>query len=112
MLKAAPDAPPTADLATILQGALLREMVHKATCHTCKHFANMVTRRVVATRDLPPILAVNTGAINEETIKFWLDQRGQTFLKPTVELCGQIGGEADPEVAVYELKVSLGKEGK
>jgi hypothetical protein len=51
------------------------------------------------------ILAVNAGVFTEESMKFWFDQRGQTFLKPKIELQGQIAGEDDPDVAVYELRV-------
>ena len=48
---------------------------------------------------------MNAAVHNEETHKFWLDQRRQTFLKPRVELRGQFEGMDDPETVVYELRV-------
>ncbi|OSC96358.1 hypothetical protein PYCCODRAFT_1481973 [Trametes coccinea BRFM310] len=95
------------DFASILRNSLLRRTTHKATCQTCKHFATFESRRSIPTRDLPPILAVNAAVHNEETHKFWRDQRRQTFLKPRVELRGQIEGMDDPETVVYELRAMV-----
>lgn len=52
------------------------------------------------------MLAVNASAYNEENLSFWLDDKG-TFLKPTIEIQGQVEGVDDPEVAVYKLRVSF-----
>lgn len=93
------------DFTSILRGALLRQMTHKATCQTCKQFAYFSTRRSIPSSDLPPILAINTCAYNEETLAFWLDTRAGTFLTPRVDLHGQIDGIDDPEPAQYELRV-------
>lgn len=86
-------------------------MTHKATCQTCKQFATFSSRRSIATKDLPQILAVNAGVYSDESMKFWLDSRTgsrtTTFLKPTVEICGEVAGVDDPETAIYELRVSI-----
>lgn len=39
-------------------------------------------------------------------MKFWLDTRQGTFLQPQIELQGEIEGADDPEIAIYELRVS------
>ncbi|PCH38436.1 hypothetical protein WOLCODRAFT_97122 [Wolfiporia cocos MD-104 SS10] len=103
-----PTEPPSdADFATILRHSILRPTTHKATCQTCKRFASFESRRSIRTKDLPPILAVNANVFTEETHKFWMDSKGQTFLKPTVSLCGQLEGVDDPEEAVYELRAMV-----
>lgn len=95
------------DFASILRNSLLRQTTHKATCQTCKQFATFESRRSIRTRDLPPILAVNAAVHNEETHRFWRDQRRQTFLKPRIELRGQVEGMDDPETVVYELRAMV-----
>ncbi|RPD59176.1 hypothetical protein L226DRAFT_488705 [Lentinus tigrinus ALCF2SS1-7] len=92
------------DFASILRNSLLRQTTHKATCQTCKQFATFESRRSIRTRDLPPLLAVNAACHNEDTHKFWRDQRRTTFLKPRIELRGHIDGMDDPETVVYELR--------
>ena len=82
--------------------------MHKATCPTCnKQFATFESTRSIATRQLPPILALNAGAFSEENLKFWKDGRHSTFLPNSMELRGQVNGQDDPETALYELRVSL-----
>ncbi|KAI0350212.1 hypothetical protein OH77DRAFT_1431210 [Trametes cingulata] len=95
------------DFASILRNSLLRRTTHKATCQTCKHFATFETRRSIRTRDLPPVLALNAAVHNEDTHKFWRDQRRETFLKPRVELRGHIEGMDDPETVTYELRAMV-----
>jgi hypothetical protein len=95
------------DFTAILRNALLRHMSHKATCQTCKHFSNFSSRRSIASRDLPPILAVNASVYTPESLSYWLDNRGQTFLKSQIELHGQVEGIDDPESAVYALRVCI-----
>ncbi|KAJ6606431.1 ubiquitin carboxyl-terminal hydrolase-domain-containing protein [Mycena vulgaris] len=92
------------DFTAILRNALLRQMSHKATCQACKHFSNFSSRRSIASRDLPPILAVNASVYTPESLSYWLDNRNQTFLKPQIELRGQVEGIDDPETAVYALR--------
>lgn len=98
---------PLLDFEGILHHSLLRQMTHKATCQTCKQFANFSSRRSLPSRDLPPILAVNACVYNEENLAFWLDARAQTFMKPRIQLHGQIDGIDDPEASNYELRVSI-----
>ncbi|KAI0637414.1 ubiquitin carboxyl-terminal hydrolase-domain-containing protein [Trametes polyzona] len=98
---------PETDFPSILRNSLLRRTSHKATCQTCKQFASFESRRAIRSRDLPPVLAVNAAVHNEETHKFWLDQRKQTFLKSQVELRGHIDGMDDPESVVYELRAMV-----
>jgi len=63
------------------------------------------SRRSFATKDLPPVLAVNTSVFNQENIKFWLDVKKRRFLTPSVSLHGRIDGVDDSEAAIYELRV-------
>jgi PAB-dependent poly(A)-specific ribonuclease subunit 2 len=97
------------DFASILRNSLLRHSTYKATCASCnKQFSTFNSRRSIATKDLPPILAVNAAAFTEDNLRYWKDTRSQqTFLKPTVELRGQVNGQDDPELVLYELRVSV-----
>ncbi|TFK86247.1 hypothetical protein K466DRAFT_493169 [Polyporus arcularius HHB13444] len=95
------------DFTSILRNSLLRQTTHKATCQTCKQFATFESRRSIRSRDLPPLLAVNAACHNEDTHKFWRDQRRTTFLKPRIELRGHIDGMDDPETVVYELRAMV-----
>ncbi|KAL0947460.1 hypothetical protein HGRIS_013567 [Hohenbuehelia grisea] len=95
---------PPSDFTSILRTSLLRQMTHKATCQTCKHFATFSSRRSIASKDLPPVLAINACVNNEENLRLWLDTRSGTFLKPQIELHGQIDGGEDPEPAIYTLR--------
>jgi hypothetical protein len=54
---------------------------------------------------MPLVLAINASAYNNENLAFWLDNRSQTFLTPQVEIQGQVGGEDDPDIAIYKLRV-------
>ena len=51
-------------------------------------------------------MAINASVYNEDSLKFWLDSRHQTFLKPRVEIRGEVDGVDDPKVVPYELRVS------
>lgn len=98
---------PTGDFNSIIQDSLFREVTYKATCPFCRRVAVFESRRSLATRDLPPVLAVNTSVFDQENIKFWLDVKKRKFLTPSVSLRGQIDGVDDSEVAVYELRVGV-----
>ncbi|KAI6038459.1 ubiquitin carboxyl-terminal hydrolase-domain-containing protein [Pisolithus marmoratus] len=103
-----PNEPQTlSDFTSIIRSSIIREMTHKATCQTCKHFATFISRRSISTADLPPILAINTCVYNEENMRFWLDTRQGTFLQSQIELQGEVDGVEDPGIATYELRVSL-----
>jgi len=84
---------------------MLREVTYKATCPFCKRVAVFESHRSFATKDLPPVLAINTSVFNQENIKFWLDVKKRRFLTPNVNLHGRIDGVDDPEAAIYELRV-------
>ncbi|KAF7970658.1 hypothetical protein HWV62_23300 [Athelia sp. TMB] len=99
-------SPQPSDFASILRESLLRQMSHKATCQTCKQFSTFSSRRSIASKDLPPVMAVNASAYNEENLSFWLDDK-ETFLKPTIEIQGQVEGVDDPEIAVYMLRAMI-----
>ena len=86
---------------------MLREVTYKATCPFCRRVAVLESRRSFATKDLPPVLAVNTSVFNQENIKSWLDMKKRRFLTPSVSLHGQIDGVDDPEAAEYELRVRV-----
>ncbi|KAI6007843.1 ubiquitin carboxyl-terminal hydrolase-domain-containing protein [Pisolithus marmoratus] len=92
------------DFTSIIRSSIIREMSHKATCQTCKHFATFISRRSISTADLPPILAINTCIYNEENMRFWLDTRQGTFLQSQIELQGEVDGVEDPGIATYELR--------
>lgn len=98
-------AEPLVDFNSVVQDSLLREVTYKATCPFCRRVAVFESRRSLATKDLPPVLAVNTSVFNQENIKFWLDAKKRRFLTPSVNLHGQTDGVDDPEAAVYELRV-------
>lgn len=95
------------DFASVLRASVLRQATHKATCQTCKQFATFESRRAIRSRDLPPVLAVNAAAHGEEAHRYWRDQRRQTFLRPRIELHGQVDGMDDPEAAIYELRAMV-----
>jgi hypothetical protein len=81
-------------------------MTHKATCQTCKQFATFESRRSIPSQDLPPILAINASAYNEDNIKFWVDRAQKLpFLQATVGIRGQVDGIDDADVVQYELRV-------
>jgi hypothetical protein len=65
------------------------------------------SRRSLSTKDLPPVLAMNTSVFDQENIKFWIDAKKRRFLTSSVRLHGQIDGVDDPESVVYELRVSV-----
>ncbi|KAJ8093092.1 poly(A)-specific ribonuclease [Marasmius tenuissimus] len=103
--KARGDSP--ADFPLILRYSLLRKMTHKATCQTCKQFATFSSQRTLPTRDLPFILAINACVSSDDDLSYWLDNRSQRFLKPYLELNGQVGSTDDPEYAKYELRAMV-----
>jgi Ubiquitin carboxyl-terminal hydrolase len=72
---------------------------------SCKQFTMFESHRSIATRNLPPILSMNTSVYNQENVKFWIDSRNETFLKSRIRLNGQVDGIDDPESAIYELRV-------
>ncbi|CAK5279336.1 unnamed protein product [Mycena citricolor] len=92
------------ELGSLVRMSLLRYTTHKATCPSCKHVANFFSRRSIATRDLPPILAINAAAHTSDALAFWMDNRSQTFVKPQIEVRGQIDGVDDRESVVYKLR--------
>ena len=101
-----PNDTSTLDFASLVRGALLRELTHKATCQSCKRFSTFTSHRTIHSRELPPLLAVNTAVHDEETLRPWLDVRRQRFLTPQVELRGDIDEVDDTETASYEVRVS------
>ncbi|KAJ8496912.1 hypothetical protein ONZ45_g12250 [Pleurotus djamor] len=98
------EPPLPSDFGSVIRNSLIRHMTHKATCQTCKQFATFTSRRSIATKDLPAVLAVNACISNEDNLQVWLDSRNETFLKSRIELRGQLGAEEDPESTTYELR--------
>ncbi|THH31551.1 hypothetical protein EUX98_g2646 [Antrodiella citrinella] len=93
------------DFSSILRSSIIRHSTHRATCQQCnRQFAVFESRRSIATKDLPPILAVNAGVYTPEALNFWQDGRNSVFLKPTVEVNGEVMGVEDPQNAIYELR--------
>ena len=93
------------DFNSVIQDSLLREVTYKATCAFCRRVSVFESRRSLSTKDLPPVLAMNTSVFNQENTKFWLDVKKRRFLTSSVSLHGQIDGVDDPESVVYELRV-------
>lgn len=100
-------AEPSVDFNSIIRDSLFREVTYKATCPFCRRVAVFESRRSLATKDLPPVLAVNTSVFNQENIKFWLDMKKRRFLTPSISLRGQVDGVDDSETAAYELRVRV-----
>lgn len=109
------ETPLPSDFASILRNALVRDMSYRATCQTCKLLATQRSRRVIPSRDLPPLLAVNACVYSEDHLQYWLDGRNGRFLSPRVsvrpgtetnEPGGIVEGVDDPDAVVYELRVS------
>ncbi|KAJ7581374.1 ubiquitin carboxyl-terminal hydrolase-domain-containing protein [Mycena floridula] len=101
------DPVPMSDFASIVQSSLIRHMTHKAICHSCKQLTTVSLRRSIPTKDLPPILALNAAVFNDEDAKFWLDTKFGTFLKPVIDIRGQVAGVDDPNIAVYQLRAVI-----
>lgn len=95
------------DFASVLRSSLLRQMTLKKTCQTCKQFGTFSSRRSIATKDLPLVLAINASAYNEDSHAIWISSRSHSFLQPQVELQGQVDGVDDAETAVYRLRVRI-----
>lgn len=105
------------DFASVVRSSLLRYTTHKATCASCaRQFTTFESRRSIASKDLPPILALNASVFTEENLRYWKDgrQRGQQgqlqtqhFLKSSFELRGQVNGVDDPETVTYKLRVGI-----
>ena len=109
------EIPMPSDFASILRNALVRDMSYRATCQTCKLLATQHSRRVIPSRDLPPLLAVNACVYSDDHLQYWLDGRSGRFLSPRVSVRPATGtsqpggimeGVDDPEAVVYELRVS------
>lgn len=94
------------DFPSIVRTSLIRHGTHKASCSTCnKQSATFESRRSISNQDLPHILALNACVFSEDTHQYWRDGRRQTFLKPTLEMRGQINGRDESETVLYELRV-------
>lgn len=93
------------DFASLLHLSIMREVAHRATCHACKRSGPVESRRSIAARDLPPILAVNACVNNDENLKMWIDGRKSRFLSPSVVVKGHAEGGGD-EAVTYEIRVS------
>ncbi|EJD06087.1 uncharacterized protein FOMMEDRAFT_78690 [Fomitiporia mediterranea MF3/22] len=111
--------PPQADFASIIRESLLRSNVYKATCPLCKQFSSNESRKSVPSKDLPPVLALNTSIYEagNSSHRLWFDSRlrQSNFLQPFVEIRGQVDGVDEAEVVQYELRsmiVEVVPEGK
>lgn len=104
------------DFTSVVRSSLFRYSTHKATCTNCnKQFSIFDSRRSIASKDFPPILCLNAAVFTEDSLRYWKDgrQRGpqgqsqiQHFVKPAMELRGQVNGVDDPEPVLYQLRVS------
>uniref|UniRef100_A0A0W0F3U7 PAN2-PAN3 deadenylation complex catalytic subunit PAN2 n=1 Tax=Moniliophthora roreri TaxID=221103 RepID=A0A0W0F3U7_MONRR len=95
------------DFPGVLRNSLLRKITYKATCQSCKGFTTFASRRPLPTKNLPPVLAVNACVNTDEDFAYWIDNRNSTFLKPRIEIQGQMEDGDDPEFATYELRAMI-----
>ncbi|GJJ12243.1 hypothetical protein Clacol_006484 [Clathrus columnatus] len=107
------ETPPPSDFASILRNSLVRDMSYRATCQTCRQLSTQYSRRVIPSKDLPPVLAVNACVYSEEHLQFWLDTRQGRFLPPKIGIRpgtetnqpgGVVEGMDDPDAVFYELR--------
>ncbi|KAI5119085.1 hypothetical protein M0805_004858 [Coniferiporia weirii] len=110
---------PLPDFSTIVRDSLLRGSAYKATCPLCKQFSTNESRKSIPSADLPPVLALNTSIYEPglATHRLWLDTRHRhgTFVRPRIEIRGQVDGVDEAEVVQYELRsmiVEVVPEGK
>lgn len=96
------------DFTTLVRDSLIQEGVHRATCRSCGELVLFESRRNIPSKDLPPVMAINTLVYesNNQLHKYWIDGRQGPLLKPFIEIRGQVDGMDDPDVVVYELRVS------
>ncbi|CAL1703566.1 unnamed protein product [Somion occarium] len=93
------------DFPSIVRNSLLRHTSHKASCPACnRQHVSFESQRSIPNYALPPILALNASVYSEENHNFWRDARRQTFLKPTLELRGQVHGQDEASTVLYELR--------
>lgn len=92
----------------MVQESIIRDITHKATCPSCKQFTTFNSRRAILSKDLPPILTINSVIYEpgNPSHKLWLDNRHETFVKPFIEVRGQVDGVDDAESVLYELRAS------
>ncbi|OCH89095.1 PAB-dependent poly-A-specific ribonuclease subunit PAN2 [Obba rivulosa] len=89
----------------VLRRSLSRTSQHKGICPDCGKYSVIQTRRQVATRDLPPILAVNAAVYNEDSLNHWKDKpRGERFVRENILVTGDLIHDEDVEPVEYELR--------
>lgn len=98
------------DLESIVRESLLRKSIYKATCPLCKQFTGAKSRRSIAGRELPPVLALNTSIYESgmSAQQLWLDalNRNRTYVQPFLNIKGQVDGVDEANEIRYELRVS------
>ncbi|KAI0035067.1 ubiquitin carboxyl-terminal hydrolase-domain-containing protein [Vararia minispora EC-137] len=95
--------PPSAGTLTfsqLLTASLARAITHKAHCGACRHYAAFESSRAIAPADLPPFLALNANAHDEDAADTWRDRRGERFLSARVDVAPVEGEEA----VEYEIR--------
>lgn len=97
------------NFATILKSSLFQQITHKASCQSCKQFTTFTSRRSTSSRQLPPVLAVNTSVYSDDNFSFWQDSRDSTFLRPQISIGGQVYGCDDEEKIHYDLRALVVK---
>ena len=100
---------PAVSFETILRESLFRGNSYKATCPLCKQFTINESRKSISSTDLPAVLAFNTSVYESgiATHRTWIDSRGrqEAFVKPFVNIRGQVDGIDENETIGYELRV-------
>lgn len=90
----------------LVRDSLIQEGAHRASCRSCGELVIFESRRTIASKDLPPVMAINTLVYesNNQLHKYWIDGRQGPLLKPFIEIRGQVDGVDDADVVVYELR--------
>ncbi|EMD34423.1 hypothetical protein CERSUDRAFT_117294 [Gelatoporia subvermispora B] len=98
----------TSGFANLLRRSLSRVSQHKGACPDCGKHGILQTRREVATRHLPAILAVNAAVYSEESLSHWKDRpRGERFISPVIHLTADVLDKPDEMPVMYELRAMV-----
>lgn len=96
-----------ASFCDVLQNSIQRDTDTKATCHSCKRFVRIISKRSLAGKDedaLPPVLSINANAATADVEALW--KPGYLPTRLTVDGSGETMFETDGPGLAYNLKVS------
>ncbi|TFL07786.1 ubiquitin carboxyl-terminal hydrolase-domain-containing protein [Pterulicium gracile] len=92
------------DFESIVKSSLFKHITHKASCQGCRHTTNHVTHRTIASKNLPPVLALNASCHSEEHLKLWINTGKSRFLPAgNIQIRGN-GVGADEAAVEYRVR--------